>query len=446
MDANRTLSFRAILGPEGFEEDRTLEICPEGSILEIQAGGPPYDGFLALPGMTNAHSHVFQRALAGRGEAAHGEDSFWSWREAMYRLAAAITAEQLYDVARHAYSEMLRGGFTRVVEFHYLHHGHGGDRGPEMTDAVLRAATDVGIPITFLPVYYRTAGFDESPASAEQSRFAFDSVEDFLLALEDLGDRADGVAPHSLRAAPPSDLPVLIKGVDQLLDNRVPLHIHVSEQEREVAECRERFGQTPIELLANTVPLSERWNLIHATHATPTERSSVRELGATVVLCPLTEAYLGDGTFEAREHLRAGGVVAIGTDANTRLSAVDELRCLEYGQRARDRRRARLATEGGLGVSVWNWVATGGSRAAGSEAGRLSAGAPADFIVLDEKGPAILGHDIDTALDAWLIGGDDRDIAAVYVHGERRVESGAVDDEDDSKIRFGRAMKAIWST
>jgi len=422
-----------------------LEIGPAGSILDIRKGGPPYDGFLALPGMTNAHSHVFQRALAGRGEAARGEESFWSWREAMYRLAASITAEQLFDVARQAYLEMLRGGFTRVTEFHYLHHGPDGARGLEMADAVVRAAADVGMPLTFLPVYYRTSGFDQSTASPDQARFVFRSVDDFLEALEDLGSRADGAAPHSLRAAPPEDLPALVSGVDDLMGDRVPLHIHVSEQEREVAECRERFGQTPIELLANTVPLSERWNLVHATHATEAERAHVCESGATVVLCPLTEAYLGDGTFEAREHWKAGGVAAIGTDANTRLSAVDELRCLEYGQRLRDRRRARLASDQGLGSSLWNWVASGGGQAAGLEAGRLEVGAPADLVVLDERGPSILGHDVETALDAWFIGGDDRDIAAVYVRSERRAERGTVDNQDDVGARFAATMRAIWA-
>lgn len=446
MKGNRTLSFRAILGPRGIEPDRTLEIGADGSILAIRGGGAPYDGFLALPGMTNAHSHVFQRALAGMGEAAHGEDSFWSWREAMYRLAAVITAEQLYAIARHAYAEMLRGGFTRVAEFHYLHHGPGAVRGPEMTDAVVRAATDVGLPLTLLPVYYRTAGFDQSPATDAQSRFAFASVDDFLVTLEELGDQAGGVAPHSLRAVPVDDLPALIAGADEILGDPRPFHIHVSEQEREVAECLERFGQTPIDFLANAVPLNERWNLVHATHATAVERIRVRESGASIVLCPLTEAYLGDGTFEAREHLADGGFAAIGTDANTRLSAVDELRCLEYGQRLRDRRRARLANDQGLGSSVWSWAAVGGSRATGVDAGRLESGVPADLVVLDEKGPAILGHDIETALDAWLIGGDDRDIAAVYVGGERRVERGAVDGQTDIKSAFAQAMKAVWST
>ncbi len=446
MNGEKMLSFRAILGPSGIEADRTLEIGADGSILAIRAGGPPYDGFLALPGMTNAHSHVFQRALSGMGEAARGEDSFWSWREAMYRLAAVITAEQLYDIARHAYSEMLRGGFTRVVEFHYLHHGPGAMRGPEMTDAVVRAAADVGLPLTLLPVYYRTAGFDQSPATDAQARFAFASVDEFLVALEELGDHAGGVAPHSLRAAPAEDLPALIEGADAVLGVGHPVHIHVSEQEREVAECLERFGQTPIELLANTVAMNERWNLVHATHATVTERSHLREAGTSIVLCPLTESYLGDGTFEAREHFVAGGFAAVGTDANTRLSAVDELRCLEYGQRLRDRRRARLANDQGLGGSLWGWAAAGGSRAAGMDAGRLENGAPADLVVLDQKGPAILGHGVETALDAWLVGGDDRDIGAVYVRGERRVERGVVQGEADLKSAFTRAMNAVWST
>ncbi len=459
----QTLTFRAILGPAGLELDRAIEIASDGTIRSVGSGEPPYDGFLAIPGMPNAHSHVFQRALAGFGEEARGGDSFWSWRQAMYRLAGSVTPDQLFAVARNAFVEMLRAGFTHVVEFHYLHHGLRGERGFETTDAVLTAAASVGLPISLLPVYYRTSGFDGAAATAEQRRFAHGSVEEFLTAVEALGDRVAGIAPHSLRAAPPGDLGELVAGADAILGRSAPLHIHVSEQQREVEECRERFGHTPIDLLAETVELGPRWNLVHATHATPAERTRLRQARANVVLCPLTEAYLGDGLFEAREHFVTEGRAAIGTDANTRISAIEEIRQLEYGQRLRDRRRARIATRRGVGAPAWSWLASGGGVAVGADAadsadsigdvnsacvrvGRIEAGCRADLVVLDSDGPSLLGHGPETALDAWLVGGDVRDIEAVYVGGQRRVSKGSVADEVEIRTRFATAMRAIWSS
>ncbi len=451
---SRTLRFRAILGPGGLERDRSIEIAPDGTILAIRAvrdGDGPCGGGLAVPGMPNAHSHIFQCALAGFGEAARGDDSFWSWRRAMYRLANSITPEQLFDIARHGYARMLRAGFTHVVEFHYLHHGRNGVRGPQTTQAVLAAAADVGLPISLLPVYYRTAGFDGAAPHAGQRRFAHDSVDDFMATVEALGPAAAGVAPHSLRAVPAADLAELVAGVDATLGREAPLHIHISEQEREVEECLAARGRTPVDLLADTVELGSRWSLVHATHATQAERARLRSAGARVVLCPITEAHLGDGIFPAREHFLAGGAAAAGSDANVRISAIEEARQLEYGQRLRDRRRARLATEAGAGSVVWSWLAEGGGEAAATPAGpagprrmgRIEPGYRADFVVLDREGPHTRGHDWETLMDAWLVGGDERDIEAVYVGGERRVERGSPAGEAEIRSAFGKAMREI---
>lgn len=449
---SKTLTFRGILGPKGLEYDRSIDIAADGTIQAVRAARAPYDGFLAIAGMPNAHSHVFQHALAGFGEAARGDDSFWSWREAMYRLAGSITAEELFAVARHGYARMLRAGFTHVAEFHYLHHQPDGGRGPEATHAVLAAAAAVGLPISLLPVYYRTSGFDGSGATAEQRRFAHAAVDDFLNTVQALGAAAAGAAPHSLRAVPPAELSDLVTGVDAVLGSESPLHIHISEQELEVEECRAALGRTPINLLADTVALGPRWSLVHATHATAGERSRLRECGARVVLCPLTEAYLGDGIFPAREHFRAEGAAAVGTDANVRICAVEEARQLEYGQRLRDRKRARLATDSGTGAPIWSWLARGGgeavsgsrgSRAGSARIGRIEPGYRADLVVLCEDGPHTAGHGLETLLDAWLIGGDDRDIQAVYIGGERRVERGSVADEAEIRSDFGKAMREI---
>ena len=455
---SRTLRFRAILGPGGLERNRSIEIAPDGTILAIRAvraGGASCDGGLAVPGMPNAHSHIFQCALAGFGEEARGDDSFWSWRRAMYRLAGSITPEQLFDVARHGYARMLRAGFTHVVEFHYLHHGPDGARGPETTQAVLAAAADVGLPISLLPVYYRTAGFDGAAPHAGQRRFAHASVDEFMATVEMLGPAVVGVAPHSLRAVPTADLAELVAGVDATLNREAPLHIHISEQELEVEECLAARGRTPVDLLADTVELGPRWSLVHATHATNEERARLRSAGARVVLCPITEAHLGDGIFPAREHFLAGGAAAAGSDANVRISAIEEARQLEYGQRLRDRRRARLATEAGTGSVIWSWLAEGGGEAAATSAdpavgagasprmGRIAPGYRADFVVLDREGPHTLGHDWGTLMDAWLVGGDEHDIESVYVGGERRVERGSVAGEAEIRSAFGKAMREL---
>ncbi|MDH3732485.1 MAG: formimidoylglutamate deiminase [Gemmatimonadota bacterium] len=439
----RTLRFEAVLTPTGIEHGRAVSFDADGVITGVAPADPPWDGFLALPGMPNAHSHAFQRALTGRGEAALGNDSFWSWREEMYRLANSLQPEDAYSVARMAFTEMLAGGFTHLVEFHYLLHGVDGSRGPEMTDAVLRAADAVGLPLTLLPVYYRTSGFDAAPAEAEQHRFVHESPEEFLAAVARLGEAVGGVAPHSLRAVPAADLAELVEGASGLLGPEAPLHIHVSEQATEVEECGQRFGRTPIELLFDHVEAGPRWNLVHATHATPGERVSIRESGAGVVLCPLTEAYLGDGIFEAREHLEGGGVAAIGTDSNVRISAIEELRVLEYGQRLRDRMRARLGDATGVGAALWSRTAEGGARASGRPVGRLEIGGRADIIVLNGEAAALAGHRPETAIDAWLVGGDARDIAAVYVKGDRMVEHGVVAHEEETRAVFAATMRRL---
>ncbi len=441
---SRTLRFRAILGPRGVERDRSIEIDAEGRIAAIGPASGPYDGFLALPGLPNAHSHAFQRALSGFGEAARGSDSFWTWRDAMYRLAGALDPDGLFHIARLAFLEMLRAGFTSVVEFHYLHHGREGERGPEMADAVSRAASEAGIPLVLLPVYYRRADFESSEPDSGQIRFAHGSVEEFLGLVERL-PAAAGVAPHSLRAVPPGELEELVSGADRLIGPGCPLHIHVSEQEREVERCRAAHGRTPIELLAEHVELGPRWGLVHATHATADERKLVRAAGATVVLCPLTEAYLGDGLFEASEHFEAGGGAAIGSDSNVRIDAIEEVRMLEYGQRLRDRRRARLATGDGLAVPVWSRLAAAGARASGLAAGAIEPGRRADLVVLDEESRALAGHEPETALDAWLVGGDASAIAAVWVAGERRVDHGSAAGLEEARAAFAETVRRVMT-
>lgn len=430
------LTFKHALTPDGIVADRVIEFDEAGTITAIGEGGAPYDGDLALPALANAHSHAFQRALCGRGEARTTEDSFWSWREAMYTLAARIDPDMMYATARAAYAEMVAAGFTAVGEFHYLHHLPDGGTGTAMADAVIAAARDTGIRLRLLPVYYHSGGFDE-PATARQSRFTHASVDDFLAHVDAIDHPHKGVAPHSLRAVPVAHLEALAAAAQG------PFHIHVSEQLREVDECVAAHGRRPIELLADTVALGPDWTLVHATHADDDEIAVIRAAGACVALCPLTEAYLGDGIFPAVGHRQQGGVFAIGSDSNVRIDTIEELRWLEYGQRLVERKRARLADADGIGLPLWRGAAAGGAQATGFPVGTLESGSCADIVVLPETGAPWAGLPPERWLDAWLTGGSRADIGAVYIGGMRVAEHGEVADADGIRAAFAAVQRAL---
>lgn len=437
------LTFKYVLTPDGLRRDQTLVVSSSGLIEAFEPAQGAADGFMALPGMPNAHSHTFQRALSGFGERAQGADSFWSWREVMYKLANRITPEDLFVIAREAFLDMLRGGFTSVAEFHYLHHLPDGRPGPEMARALMRAAEAAGIHLLLLPVFYQTGGF-AAPAKPEQRHFVHASIEDYCRLVRELHGVKLGIAPHSLRAVPVETLARLVSETQSLPGgSHWPIHIHISEQRREVEECRAAFGATPVELLARTVELNRRWNLVHATHATEAERALILKSDATVTLCPITEAYLGDGLFAADEFARAGGRFAIGSDSNCRIDAVEELRLLEYGQRLRREQRARLATAQGLGAGLWQRAAAGGAAALAEPVGALAPGQRADIVVLDEQAAPWLGHGPDTMLDALIIGGSRQDIAQVYVGGKLKVDHGEIHGAEPSRREFAAVVRRL---
>ncbi len=443
MEKSAILRFEHILTPDGLECQKRLEIDAAGMILDItDEPGPVFDGWLALPGMPNAHSHCFQRAMVGLGEAATGADSFWSWRESMYGLAAVITPEEMADVAARAFTDMLAGGFTSVAEFHYLHHLPDGAPGEEMARAVADGADRAGIRLAMLPVLYQSGGFGEPPGP-RQERFVHRRLDDYLRLLGGLRDLSLGIAAHSLRAVAPEVIAELDGAAETMLGEGFPRHIHVSEQRREVSDCLDRYGLSPIELLAEHVALDGRWNLVHATHATAGEIGLMNRSGARAVLCPITEAYLGDGIFDAVEFIGGGGSMAIGSDSNIRIDAVEELRMLEYGQRLRRERRACLATEQGLGRPLWSAAAAAGGRALGLPAGRLATGAWADLVVLAKDSVVLGGLNGDPALDALVTAGGARDIAAVYVGGRRIVESGIHRQGDAISASYSAALDGL---
>ena len=421
----RILRFRHLLTPDGMVHDRQLVVGADGRIQRIEAAdSDAWDGWLALPGMPNAHSHVFQRALAGYGEArspstSGSEDSFWSWRDAMYRLAARITPADLHVIARQGFIDMLRAGFTSVAEFHYLHHLPDGSRTTEMAEAVLAAAEETGMRLRLFPVAYFHSGFGSKPPTAGQRRFVHDDVDEFLRLVERLVPYAPGIAPHSLRAVPAKWLRGLVAGAETLLGDEFPVHVHISEQRREVEECVATHARTPIRLLADSVHLDHRWQLVHATHADDEEIDQVAGTGAGIVICPITEAYLGDGLFNAVRFRARNGMLSIGSDSNCRIDVFEELRLLEYGQRLRFERRARLADSHGLGAPLYTHCAAAGSAATGLSVGVVAPGSFADLAVIDETADALAGHSATGALDALVINGGRADISAVYVGGRR---------------------------
>ncbi len=426
----RSLSFEYALTPDGIEANKRLLIDDTGVIAGIEdAPGGPFDGYFVLPGMPNAHSHSFQRLLRGFGEAAATGGNFWSWRDTMYHFASRVTAQDLYVVARMAFAEMLRSGFTSVGEFHYLHHSTDGTRGPEMARAVAAAAAATGIRLRLFPVFYVSGGIGPDgaylPPARGQRRFAHDTVVEFLGLIGELGGIAAGLAAHSLRAVPPGMLADLVAGADSLLGPDTPLHIHVSEQPGEVRDCELAHGAPPIRVLTDHVELGPRWNLVHATYATDEELSLVSAAGANVILCPLTEAYLGDGVFPATSFLAGGGRLAIGSDSNVRIDPVEELRWLEYGQRLISRRRPCLAGPDGLGGRLWRECAATGASALGLMAGAIERGRLADLVVLPETEPIANIADKHRYLDALLTGLTGRRISDVYVGGRRRINNGA---------------------
>ena len=411
-----------------------LDAGADGRWTDVEAGVAAPDGALALPGpilpgLVDAHSHAFQRAFAGRAERREGEhDDFWSWRDRMYGVALAITPDELRKIAAGLYRELLAGGYTQVCEFHYLHHDRDGRRHADpaaMSSALIAAAADAGIGLTLLPVLYERAGFTVPTLWPQQRRFASDV--DFVLELRSAANAAAagplvnaGVAIHSLRAATPAAMRELLRRLD---GDAGPIHIHVAEQTAEVDDCLAATGARPIEWLTNQFALDARWQLVHATHARPTEIDAVAATGAGVVLCPTTEANLGDGVPDLPRWLAAGVPLAIGSDSQVCRSAAEELRWLEYTQRLALRRRNVAADPARYGGStaarLFERCLAGGAAAAGFARWGLQVGARADLLVLDTTTPGLADVPAPERLDAWVFATDAPAIAQTWVSGRR---------------------------
>jgi formiminoglutamate deiminase len=419
--------------PDGWARDVRMTVS-NGSILAIAPNAPaePTDDRLSvvLPGLPNLHSHAFQRGMAGLAEVrGKEEDSFWTWRDLMYRFVDRLTPESLQAIAALAYVEMLETGFTRVGEFHYVHHDRGGARFADpaaMSAAIVEAAAETGIGLTLLPVFYAHAGFGGLPPGPDQTRFVH-NVEAFSLLLEaidravaGLPDPVVGLAPHSLRAVTPEELAALA----QLARSR-PIHIHIAEQSKEVEDCLDWSGSHPVSWLLDHAAVGERWCLIHATHLTDAETMALAQSGAVVGLCPITEANLGDGLFPARRFLEVGGRIGIGSDSNIRIDMGEELRLLEYGQRLAYRVRNVLTIQQGdsTGESLFRRTLAGGGQALAAAAG-LAPGASADFITLDPDHPSLAGRSGAALIDGLVFAAGRDAIDGVWRRGVQLVSGG----------------------
>jgi formiminoglutamate deiminase len=428
------LWFHSALLTQGWADGVRLAI-EKGKIASIATGiAPAHDDArhgVAVAGMPNVHSHAFQRAMAGLTEVAGpAADNFWTWREAMYRFVDRLGPEDLEAITAFAYAEMLEGGYTRVAEFHYLHHDPQGvpyaDPG-ELATRIAAAATQTGIGLTLLPVLYAHGNFGGEPPGSGQRRFLND-IEGFRRVLES-GRRAVrglegavvGVAPHSLRAVTPAELDAVVA-----LAGGGPVHIHIAEQTREVDGCLAWSGQRPVQWLLDHAPVDERWCLVHATHMTDEEARCAAATGAVAGLCPLTEANLGDGVFPAGPYLAAAGAYGIGSDSNIQLDVAAELRALEYAQRLTLRRRNILAGVGrqSTGRTLVEAALAGGAQALGSGAAALMVGADADIVALDADHPSLAARRGDALLDSWIFAGRDRLIDAVWRRGVQVVSRG----------------------
>jgi formimidoylglutamate deiminase len=442
--------------PSGWAREVRIEV-DEGSIASVRAGAKP-DGAErlqgpVLPGLCDLHCHAFQRALAGLAERhASGGESFWTWREVMYGFVARLSPEDVEAIAAQLYVELLEGGFTSVCEFHYLHNDPAGRayaNPAETSERLIAAAASAGIGLTLLPVLYMSSDFGGEPSLPGQRRF-LGTPESVMRLIDGLSRaRADaslrlGLALHSLRAVPPDALAEAVRALDSM-DATAPIHIHAAEQEKEVADCVAWSGRRPIEWLLENHRLSPRWCVVHATHMTDAETDALAASGAVAGLCPTTEANLGDGLFPLARYLQRGGGFGVGSDANVSVSALEELRWLEYGQRLAHRRRGVAATVSSpsVGETLWRAALGGGAAASGRPVAGLAAGQRADFLVLDADAPFLVGKAADQLLDALIFGGNSSPIRDVWVAGRRVVADRRHAAEAEIFERFRRAAARL---
>jgi len=428
-----TLWAEQALLAEGWARDVRVTITGD-KITAIEADTAPQGQRLGLllPAPTNLHSHAFQRAMAGLTERRGPDprDSFWTWRQLMYRFLDRLTPDDVQTITAFVQVEMAEAGFAAVAEFHYLHHAPGGqvyDNPAEMALRIAAAAAQTGLGLTLLPVLYQFGGCDGRPLGPGQNRFG-NTPDQFAAVIEGAAtaltslpaDTVLGVAPHSLRALSVEGLAIAAS-----LRPAVPIHMHLAEQKAEVDEVLAHRGARPTEWLLANADVSDRWCLIHCTQMQPHETLALAKTRAVAGLCPITESSLGDGIFDGVAYAAHGGRWGIGSDSNIRIALSEELRTLDYSQRLRDHSRAALATEHrSTGRVLFEGAARGGAQAAGRDAGAIAVGKLADLVALGSTSPDMAGHQGDTTLDAYIFAGDDRMVTDLWSAGRHLVTNG----------------------
>ncbi len=445
--------FQSALLPTGWARDVRVTIG-QGRIVRIETGVAPAAGeerhAVAIPGLADLHSHGFQRGMAGLAEIRGPEgDNFWTWREVMYRFLDRLNPDNVEAITALAYVEMLETGFTRVGEFHYLHHDPNGApyaNKAELAERVVAAAAQTGIGLTLLPVFYAHGNFGGVAPTPGQRRF-LNSVDGFAQlygasadAVRKLPHAVIGVAPHSLRAVAPDELSAVMT-----LAPKGPIHIHASEQTKEVDDCVAWSGQRPVEWLLDHAQVDARWCLVHATHLTATETARLAASGAVAGLCPITEANLGDGIFPSAEYFAAGGAFGLGTDSNIRIGAAGELCALEYAQRLSHRARNVLARGEGqsTGRTLFDGALAGGAKAMGVPKWGIAEGAVADLVSFDVTDAKLAGRKDDALLDSWIFAG--APIDCVWAGGEKRVSRGTHLGRELIRNRYLRVIERLLS-
>ncbi|MEF3047524.1 formimidoylglutamate deiminase [Pseudotabrizicola sp. L79] len=419
--------------PTGWARDVRVTLAA-GRIASVMAGSAPSGtrvGVL-LPAPANAHSHAFQRAMAGltEGRGPNPRDSFWTWRQLMFRFLDQLNPDQIQAIAAFVQMEMLEAGYACNVEFHYLHHDPGGVPYADLAETsgrIAAAASQTGIGLTLLPVLYQFGGLDQRPLAPGQIRFGNDLGRFTALhaaakaAVSTVGpDSCTGVAPHSLRAVQPKDL-LALRG----MADGGPFHMHLAEQVAEVEEVQAQTGQRPVEWVLSHLAPGPDCCFIHCTQMLPTETEALARSGAVAGLCPITESSLGDGIFDGLRWFDAGGVMAIGSDSNIRIALAEELRTLDYSQRLRDHSRAALATSDlSTGRRLFQAACAGGAQAAGRHSGQIAPGLWADLMALEADHVDLAGRQGDRLLDAWIFAGDDRMVTDVWSAGRHMVQGG----------------------
>lgn len=441
---------------DGWQSNVRFKVTDDGLIsdIELNSQSTSDDTVLhgaVIPTMSNCHSHAFQRAFAGLTERASGpEDSFWSWRDMMYRFVEHLTPDDCYVIARQLYIEMLKAGYSRVGEFHYLHHDNQGNHYDDpltMSHQVINAAESTGLRMTLLPVMYQHAGFGKQKAGDGQRRF-LNTLDDYQTIVKNLRNHYPelqvGITPHSLRAVDMSD----VHELHTEFGGELPFHIHIAEQQAEIEQCLSYCQQRPVAYLYDNLPVDEQWTLIHATHLSSGESQSIIDSGAIAGICPTTEANLGDGFFNKKLLLNTELNWAIGSDSHISIDPCEELRTLEYGLRLQQQRRAILADaeSQSVGLRLWQSAAKGGDRSLHGNAGELSMGRDADFIVLNDEHSSLSNLPIKHYLDAIIFSSRPGDIIKdVFIAGEPVIENGRHALEETSLVEYQKVMASLMS-